>query len=204
MKKCSVCGKECKQLRRGMCEKHYKQFIRYGECKRTKYDPNEIIEYDDYAEVIIYNRDCKEKARTLIDLEDIDKVKQYKWNLNAREYVYTDSTNILLHRLIMNCPDDKVVDHINHNKLDNRKSNLRICTQQQNSKNRSICSKNTSGITGVWWYKPCGKWCAQITYNKKRIHLGLFDTLEEATQARKQAEIDLFGEYRNKDDEDVI
>ena len=98
----------------------------------------------------------------------------------------------------MNCPDDMVVDHINLNPLDNRKMNLRICTKQQNEMNRPLRNNNTSGITGVSLYKQTNKWRAYIEYNQKYIHLGLFDTKEDAIKARKQAEIKYFGEYRNK------
>ena len=198
MKKCKICGKEEKYLKRGMCNKHYKQFLKFGEIKRSRYDPNEIIEYDDYAEIILYNKDCEEIARTLIDLDDIDKVKQYRWHLRDNGYVICESKKIRLHRLIMNCPDDKIVDHINHDKLDNRKSNLRICTHQQNNMNVSKHTNNSSGTPGVYRDSRSGKWVAQIRYNYKKISLGSYDTLEEAKEARKQAEIDIFGDYRNK------
>lgn len=203
MKKCSVCGKECNRLVKGMCIKHYQQVMKHGEIlERTKYDPNEIVKYDDYAEVVLYNNQCKEIARALIDLDDIDKVKQYKWSI-INKYVVCKSKKIRLHRLIMDCPDDKVVDHINHNKLDNRKSNLRICTQHQNNINVSTRKTNTSGKTGVSLDKRRNKWRARVQINGKEKHLGYFDTKEDAIEARKQAEIDAYGEYRNKDNEDV-
>lgn len=196
MKKCSVCGKECKQLRRGMCAKHYYHFMKYGECKRTRFDPNEIVEYDDYAEMILYDRQGKEKARALIDLEDIDKVKNTKWCLLSKIGYVCDSDKNYLHRLVMDCPDNKVVDHINHNKLDNRKSNLRICTQSQNMMNKRKQCNNSSGVTGVYLDKKYNKWQARIIYNKQIIHLGYFNTKEEAIEARRQAELEYFGEYK--------
>ena len=206
MKKCVICGRECKTLRKGMCSKHYQQFKKYGEIKeRTRRDPNEIVVYEDYAEIVIYDNNCEEVARTLIDLEDIDKVKDYKWCIiRSSGYVSTNikGSNTRMHRFIMDCPDDMVVDHINHNILDNRKSNLRICTLQQNNKNQKKKKNNTSGIIGVSWNKSRGKWCARIMYNHKNINLGYFDTLEEAAEVRKQAEIDLYGDYRNKEDEE--
>ena len=159
--------------------------------KRTKFDPNEIIEYDDYAEIVLYDKNCEEKARTLIDLEDVDKVKGYKWCLKNSGHVHNH--DIHLHRLIMDCPDDMVVDHINHNTLDNRKSNLRRWTQRQNMMNKKC--------TGVSWDNKSKKWRARITYKNKQIHLGMFDNKEEALEARRQAEIDLFGKYRYKDED---
>lgn len=208
MKKCVICGRECKQLAKGMCTKHYNQSRKYGHCidsnPRTIKDPNEVIEYEDHAEIILYNKKCEEIARALIDLEDVDKVKEYKWSLNDKGYVRSDNKieRIYLHRFVMNCPDDMVVDHINHNPIDNRKENLRTCTHQQNMINRQKQHNNTSGTTGVWWHKKNNKWITQITVNSVTIHLGYFDTKEEAIEARKQAEIDLFGEYRNQEDEE--
>ena len=202
MKKCKVEGCNSKHRARGYCNKHYKQFMKYGEIKRTKYDPNEIIVHEDYAEIVIYNQKCEEVARTLIDIDDVDKIKNYKWCLKAQGYIHSGSKSkiINLHRLIMDCPDDMVVDHINHNKLDNRKSNLRICTHHQNSMNISKHSNNTSGVSGINWRKDEQKWVARIGINNKRLFLGYFNTKKEAIEARKQAEIDLFGEYRNKNE----
>lgn len=206
MKKCEVCGRECKRLKRKMCEKHYNQYRKYGEIldssPRTKCDPNEIIEYDNYAEIILYNIRGEEVARTIIDLDDVDKIKDYKWYLKKDGYA-SNNKKILLHRLITDCPKDMVIDHINHDPLDNRKSNLRVCTQHQNLMNSSKRNDNTSGVIGVSYDKRINKWHAQIMYNKKHIHLGCFNTKEEAAEARRQAEIKYFGEYRNKD-EDVI
>lgn len=204
MKKCSVEGCNCKHVAKGYCRKHYAQVRRYGKIlERTIYDSNEIIEYDDHAEIVLYNKYCEEVARALVDLEDVDIVKDYKWTLdNSVGYVLTGikgTTNkVSLHRLIMNPDDNMVVDHINHNKLDNRKSNLRICTQQQNNINTSLKKTNTSGITGVSWDKSRNKWVAHI----KGKQLGRFNTKEEAIEARKQAELEYFGEYRNKEDEE--
>ena len=106
------------------------------------------------------------------------------------------NTGLRLHRFIMNAPKGKVVDHINHNKLDNRKCNLRVCTQSQNTMNSSLRSDNSSGYTGVYWYKSRSKWLVRITVNGKCINLGYYDDLEEAVKVRKEAEIKYFGEYR--------
>ena len=200
MKICKVKGCNCKVKTKGYCSKHYMQYRTYGKIlERTRFDPNEIVEYDDHAEIILYNKQCEEVARALIDLEDIDKIKNYKWRVNDNGYVLTDikgtTKKIRLHRFIMDCPDDKVVDHINHDRLDNRKSNLRICTQQQN-----LMNKKSVGVT---FDKRRNKWYAQIMHNRKHVFLGSFNTKEEAIEARKRAEIEYFGEYRNQDEEDV-
>ena len=200
MKTCKICGKECKQLRRGMCRKHYDQFMRYGRVLDTspiiRLDKNEIIKYDDYAEIILYNKNGEEVNRALIDLEDVDRVKDIRWGYNNLNYIYNKKIG-LLHRLIMNCPEDKVVDHINHNPLDNRKCNLRICTYSQNNMNKDIQSNNTSGYPGVYWSKTENKWYARIKINGKNICLGYYINKEDAIESKKQAEIKYFGEYRN-------
>lgn len=168
--------------------------------KRTIYDPNEIIEYKDYAEIVLYNKKCEEVTRALIDLDDIDKASQYKWSLNNKGYVRNTKNNLLLHRLIMDCPKDMEVDHINHDPLDNRKSNLRICTHQQNLMNKSLQRNSTSGIVGISWSETFSKWKAYIMVNNKYINLGLFSTKEEAIKAREYAEIEYFGEYRKQNE----
>ena len=132
------------------------------------------------------------------DLEDYDKIKNYCWCIDKYGYVRgnTKTSKIKLHRLIMDCDDDMVVDHINHNKVDNRKSNLRICTQHENAINRSITSKNASGVVGVYWNKDLSKWGACIGVNGSSIYLGVYDDFESAVNVRKEAERKYFGEYR--------
>ena len=118
MKICKVEGCNNKVHGKGYCNKHYRQFKRYGEIRRTLKDPNEIVLHDDYAEIILYDM------------------------------------------------------------------------------NRPLRNNNTSGITGVSLYKQTNKWRAYIEYNQKYIHLGLFNTKEEAIKARKEAELKYFGKYR--------
>ena len=98
----------------------------------------------------------------------------------------------LAHRLAWlytysNWPKDQL-DHINRNRTDNRICNLREVSHKQNNQNRSKPSNNTSGHPGVVWHKRISKWVAQITHNYKDIHLGRFNTIEEAIAARKAAE----------------
>ena len=200
IKQCSIDGCSNKHYAKGYCEKHYNQLRKYGHIlERTRYDPNEIILYDEYAEIVLYDKHCNEIARALIDIDDIDKVREYKWRLHNDGYVSSSGSSIRLHRLIMDCPDDMVIDHINHDPLDNRKSNLRACTYQQNMMNHSLRANNSSGTTGVCWYKRTNKWKAEIKINNRTIHLGYYEDMNDAIQARKQAEIDYFGEYRSND-----
>lgn len=191
MKTCKVEGCNNKHRCKGYCNKHYKQYMKYGEIpKRNQKTKNEIVVYDDYAEIILYDKDCNERCRTLIDIDDIDKVKHIKWSINNKYYVGSNAPKVKLHRLIMNCPDDMIVDHINHNRLDNRKSNLRICTVRENNFNKK--SK------GVYWHESRNKWSARIQVDGKKIFLGYFINKDDAIQARRNAEIEYFGEYRNE------
>ncbi len=80
------------------------------------------------------------------------------------------------------------IDHINRNRSDNRRVNLRDVTQKQNMQNASKRSDNTSGHPGVSWHKQHSKWQARIMHNQKDIHLGYFTDIEEALSARKAAE----------------
>lgn len=135
------------------------------------------------------------------DKEDYDLIKDYYWYLSKKKngyaiaYIPNIKKKMFLQRLIMNPPKEMCVDHINHNKLDNRKQNLRIVTIAQNNLNRVKLPYNTSGTTGVWYVKEQKKWQAGISVNKKKINLGTFINKEDAIKARKEAEEKYFGEY---------
>lgn len=135
-----------------------------------------------------------------IDADDYDKIKSYCWYKTKQGYIVTDvhlngkRETILLHRLITNCPKDKVVDHINHDTTDNRKCNLRNCNQSQNNANRIAPTYNSSGVRGV--YHIQNSWIAHIDFED--VHLGKsFKTKEEAVAQRKLWEEKYFGEYNN-------
>lgn len=197
MKICKVCGREVNKLKKGMCSRHYQQFKKYGSCLdntyRSRFDENEIVFHDEYAEIVLYNKENLECARSIIDLGYVDKLKQYKWSLRGDGYCVNKIG--LLHRVIMDCPEDMLIDHISRDKLDNRKSNLRICTKQQNNINKGIISKNTSGTTGVIWDKSRNKWRSQIKLNGKNRILGRFNNIEDAIKSRLEAEKEYFGEF---------
>ena len=97
-----------------------------------------------------------------------------------------DSHRVIWFWLFGKWPDE--IDHINHDRGDNRKCNLREVSLRENRKNQSKNKKNTSGYLGVSWYKPLSKWSAKIQVNRRMIHLGYFESLEAAVTARKMAE----------------
>lgn len=139
------------------------------------------------------------------DLEDYDKIKDYCWRIEPKGYVVCDScegthSTLYFQRAIFsNLPDHTLIqiDHIKgkNTRNDNRKSNLRVCTASQNCMNKGLRTDNTSGVTGVYWYKPQNKWVVKICVNQKDIHIGYFDNFEDAVKARKEAEEKYFGEY---------
>lgn len=92
------------------------------------------------------------------------------------------------------------IDHINHNRADNRICNLRDVTRKENGKNRALSKNNKSGVCGVSWYKAGNKWQAGIKIDHRRIHLGHFTKFHEAVNARKNAEV-LYGFHENHGEE---
>jgi hypothetical protein len=115
--------------------------------------------------------------------------------------------NYYIHRLIaiyfIPNPDNKpIIDHINNNPLDNRIQNLRWCNQSENGMNHKIPKNNTSGFKGINWYK--NRWCARITINNKNKNLGRFENLQDAINARRTASNELFGEFQNACEKDIL
>ena len=132
------------------------------------------------------------------DLEDYDKIKNYCWfeTINKKGYrsikTHINGNSISpMHQLIFG----KYCDHVNRNALDNRKSNLRQCTVQENNRNSSIRKDNKSGYIGVMWIEKDKKWRSEIRINNKGISLGRFINKEDAIKARLDAEAKYFGEF---------
>ena len=142
---------------------------------------------------------------TLVDDEDFERVNQFKWFAHWNGYNWyasrnikhnTKRTTISLHREILKIQKKEMIDHRNGNSLDNRKSNLRFATRNQNMHNRKNPQKNNKlGIKGVSWLKKAGKFHAQIKVANKNIHLGLFNVLGDADSAYRKAEEKYFGEF---------
>ena len=162
------------------------------EMKRSRRQSNEYVFFDDY--VVGYTI---AGIPFYFDIEDYDRIKRYCWHENAQGYICgrVNGKDITLHRFLMSTENGDVVDHINHDGKDNRKSNLRCVTQSRNMQNSKLSKANRSGITGVSWYERDKKWRASITVNYKAYNLGTYDTIEEAATARKKAEEFFFGEH---------
>ena len=109
---------------------------------------------------------------------------------------------ITIHRLVAmhfipNIYNDKYIDHIDNNKLDNTVSNLRWVSQQENCFNQQLSKNNTSGTKGIYFKKNTKKWHAYIKFNYKKNYLGCYDNLEDAKNARQKKSNELFGIYQN-------
>jgi 5'(3')-deoxyribonucleotidase len=185
------------QVEMYLCDRHSSQIKKYGKLlNKTKYDKNEIRinNEENYAEIILYNSKLKEIATAIIDIDDVEKIKNYKWTArlnknNTKYYIFCkiDKNTIILHRYLLNIHNKKnnlVVDHINRNTLDNRKSNLRICTNQENLLNKELLATNTSGFLGIYYNKNDDNWCAEIKIKGFKCYLGAYETKEEALIAR--------------------
>ena len=135
----------------------------------------------------------------IVDDSNYRKLIKHKWHLDnrgyARRYSLRGGEVLLMHRVIMKTPRGKDTDHINRDKLDNRRDNLRICTRSQNKMNQLKQSNNTSGFKGVVLHKDAKKYQAQIIVDKKYIYLGLFNSLREAALVYNDAAKKYFGQY---------
>lgn len=150
----------------------------------------------------------KKGQEILVDDCDFEELSRDRWYVDGKGYARRNSTKaehgngrrkgVLMHRKIMGFPVGFEIDHQNHNKLDNRKSNLRIVTTSQNQMNRPVQSNNRLGIKGIHYCNTRKKFVAQIKINKKKINLGRFTTIEAAVEARKQAEIKYHGDFAYK------
>lgn len=204
--KCCICDSENKVCNHEgflYCQKHYILMKKYGRIpERIKTDKNKIEILGKIAKIYLYNEKQEVSGIAIIDREDVEKVINYKWHtVSKTKYVQSSSTKnnptIHLHHLIMgfNKSENKnlMVDHINRNREDNRKENLRIVDFTTNAINKGIQSNNTSGYPGVHFGKERGLWEASVKLNRTKINLGRFVTKEEAIQARIDGEIKYFG-----------
>jgi hypothetical protein len=137
----------------------------------------------------------------LVDDDDYERISKHKWCYDGHKYAIRSERkggkkiNIFMHCEILGHPDGMETDHINCNKLDDRKSNLRICTNSQQRQNCPIRKDNTSGFKGVSFNKDVRKWEAYINCNRVRTRLGFHDSPEEAAYAYDNMARKLFGEF---------
>lgn len=133
----------------------------------------------------------------LVDAEDLERVSSTFWTLHIKGYVVNTKrvNSTTLHRFVLNAPKGSQIDHINGDKLDNRKQNLRFCSDSQNRFNTPRYRNNTSGYKGVSWDKEKKKWKAQIAHFKKHVFIGRFNSAIEAARAYDVAAMRLHGPF---------
>lgn len=194
---CDICGRKLARKIKThgytLCDKHYKQLKKYGKFldsnPRTPLDKNEYHIKGDMTYIDLYNKHGNVIAQAKIDTEDLDKVKYIKWKLSGSGYAMNtpkySGNSKHMSRVILDTSE--LVDHINHDTLDNRKQNLRVVTRSQNRMN-----VNYRGVTETM----NSKFCAHIKVNQKMINLGVYMFEEEALFARWYAEELVFKEYR--------
>ena len=137
-----------------------------------------------------------------IEKSDYERVKMYRWRFDKHGYVCAnskDTTNrvIKMHRIITFAKKNDIVDHINWDKSNNTKGNLRLCSKSDNNVNIKRRSDNRSGYTGVRQVVS-GKWIAVISFQNTKHHLGTFEKLEDAVRARSMAEKHIHKEFNGE------
>lgn len=209
--KCEICGitEETKIITKVhgtfMCSKHKAQYYRHGKIidpsPMTTQDRNEIILHEDYAEIILRNKTNNITGTVLVDLEDVDRLSNYKWRLETGYAIFGKSkkNKISMHRFILNYYGELEVDHINRNKLDNRKDNLRIVPKIINMQNIKTDKKHLTQTNS-------GNWVVKIRRFGTIYRFGPYKNKEDALSVRnnflsdiQQHEKELIEEYeKNK------
>lgn len=138
--------------------------------------------------------------KTIVDDEDYQHLKKWKWHLGASGYACRSIKKpkpgrVIMHRVINNTPEGFETDHINGDKLDNRRKNLRTVTSQQNKWNSRAHNRSKSGIKGVSWYDKDKRWRVRLSVKGKPTHIGNFKTLPEAVSAYNKAAKKYYGEF---------
>jgi len=196
---CNVEGCNEKVKARGFCSRHWQQMYDYGRIlDRTIHDRNEFIIEGDVAYIQLYDIYCKPTEKAIIDSEDVDKCRDYKWGLtNGYATSRINGKKVLLHNFIMNRNGSLKIqtDHENRIPLDCRKTNLRTCTCSENKYNIALRNDNTSGFRGVSFDRKSNMWIAEIVADHIHYHVGRFYDKVQAAKARDTMALKLHGEF---------
>lgn len=189
---CVVDGCSMPAVYKRMCSRHRQQILLFGKIRKTTRDKNSISIRGRTAIVHLRDRAAKTVSTSLIDVEDIDKIKDGKWCRDTRGYTTGSihGQNKKMHQIIYGLPIEKgyEIDHINRDKSDNRKRNLRLVSHAANCRNQKIFSTNKSGVRGVYYHKTRKYWVASIRVNHKHITVESLKSLEDAKRERHMLE----------------
>ncbi len=185
-----------------LCCKHLHHMQRHNRIlERTTRDKNLIIDKKEYCELYLYDKYQNIKAISLFDNKFKSKIQKHKWGASLKGKKYYIKTDICdkygngkvlyLTNFILGEKDGYQIDHINGDTLDNRKHNLRFCTQQQNLMNKTEAR-------GISFNKKYKKWETYIGVNKKIIRLGYYKDEKQALRIRRKAELKYYGKFAPK------
>jgi len=166
-------------------------------AKRSKRFINDVVASDGEWITVA----TRSGARITLDRKDFEVISAFSCIYSTDRYgaIAVNGKTVPLHRYLLGIVDtDVIVDHKNHNPSDNRRCNLRTCTFSQNAMNASLRQNNTSGKTGVSVLSSGLKWKSELIKGGTAVHCEYHDTFGQACAARRAAEIEHFGEFRNK------
>lgn len=158
---------------------------------KGQYTPNIYRIDGDSAYIAITDRSRTTIMEAIVDRDDLARVIAYgRWCRRLPQgepYIFCNTGKIFLHRFIVEATPKLVVDHINHNTLDCRKANLRICTRAQNAQNRrGPTVRSQSGVRNVSWRSAASAWVVHMRVNKETHSFGCYASLEEAAKVAKE------------------
>ena len=155
---------------------------------------NELFHYEPSSGKLFWRERRNSKIPDSLEARSVDKRYKYmRVNVGGKLYMVHRVIMVLMGRTL---GTHDFVDHIDHDRQNNRWDNLRVVNKKDNTRNLSMYKKNKSGVTGVYQHTDSHRFLAYIRVNYRKIHLGSFKTLEEAAQARKEAEIK-YGFHKN-------
>ncbi len=197
---CKVTWCDSRSRHIGYCGRHYKQMYRHGKIlERTRYDPNIFTIKGDICEITLFSDEGNKCAIALVDTCNYDLVKQHKWGLDGRGMVTTHIKGkcVALHNFILDRKGSRKiqVDHKDMDRLDNRRSEIRLCSNSQNNMNVGLRSDNVSGYKGVCWYNRDKVWCARLWAGGELKLRKYFKELPNAVKAYVEAAKKYHGEF---------
>lgn len=189
---CEVQNCPNKVLAKSLCNRHYLQKSKKGYITPLEDESRDFIDCGNYAKIPLGAK--AKQGYALVDISDA-YLSQHYWHKHHTGYAQAlvKGKLVRLHRLIMTPGADEVVDHINHDILDNRRKNLRTCSVTENRRNSNKSKANTTGYKGVSIFK--GKYVAMIGHMGKKIFLGRYKTAQEAALAYDTMAMKLHGSF---------